>query len=521
MRLIATLFLVHFLVLTTRAQHTNIQVSNLPDNDEPSIVFDLKNPKYMVAGANISYSYRSQDTGRTWDLVNQTSPYGVWGDPCMVVDTAGNFYHFHLANTPNATWIDRIVCQKSTDKGVTWNAGSFMGLNGTKQQDKHWATVNRKTNAIYVTWTQFDKYDSVLPADSSHILFSKSLDAGSTWSSPIRLDQKGGDCIDKDKTVEGAVTAIGPTGQLYTTWASEEGLIFDRSLDGGQTWLTNDIKVTNTPEGWDYNVSGLYRCNGLPITACDTSTGPYRGTIYINWTDQRNGVNNTDVWLSKSIDGGNTWSSPTRVNNDLSNRHQFLTWMTIDQTNGYLYFIFYDRRNYSDDRTDVYMAVSRDGGRSFTNFKISETPFLPISNQFFGDYTNIVAHNGIIRPIWARMESNGAKSIWTALVNTNLIADTKEAGTKIQMATVEVYPNPSNGLITFDIQIDETRQLNLRIIDQLGRNITNLFTSKQFQKGRFKETFDCTKLGMSAGIYHYILEDGEGHLMSGKIVLDK
>jgi len=44
--------------------------------------------------------------------------------------------------------------------------------------------------------------------------------------------------------------------------------------------------------------------------------------------------------------------------------------MTIDQTNGYLYFVFYDRRNYStaSTSTDVYMARSTDGGGDFQQF---------------------------------------------------------------------------------------------------------------------------------------------------------
>jgi len=51
--------------------------------------------------------------------------------------------------------------------------------------------------------------------------------------------------------------------------------------------------------------------------------------------------------------------------------------MDIDQTNGNLYFVFYDRRTYTDNQTDVYMAISTDGGTNFSNVKISESPFSP------------------------------------------------------------------------------------------------------------------------------------------------
>lgn len=142
-----------------------------------------------------------------------TSSYGVWGDPNIIVDTAGHFYFFHLSNPPQGSWIDRIVCQKTTDNGITWNDGSFTGLNGQKDQDKHWSAVDRRNNNLYVSWTQFDTYGSSNPKDSSNILFSKSTDAGATWSTPRKINKFAGDCIDSDNTVEGAVPAIGPNGK--------------------------------------------------------------------------------------------------------------------------------------------------------------------------------------------------------------------------------------------------------------------------------------------------------------------
>ena len=78
------------------------------------------------------------------------------------------------------------------------------------------------------------------------------------------------------------------------------------------------------PTGWDYSIPGIDRCNGLPILDCDISGGAYNGTLYVNWTDQRNGANDTDVWLKKSTDGGNTWSNIIRVNDDAPGKHQWI-----------------------------------------------------------------------------------------------------------------------------------------------------------------------------------------------------
>jgi hypothetical protein len=87
--------------------------------------------------------------------------------------------------------------------------------------------------------------------------------------------------------------------------------------------------------------------------------------------------------------------------------------------------VYYDRRSYDDKRTDVYLAWSTNGGKSFYNTKISETPFIPEEASFFGDYTNITAANGVIVPVWARMD-DGKTSVWTAVIKHEDLAKTQK-----------------------------------------------------------------------------------------------
>jgi hypothetical protein len=94
--------------------------------------------------------------------------------------------------------------------------------------------------------------------------------------------------------------------------------------------------------------------------------------------------------------------------------------MTIDQTTGVIYFTFYDRRNTTSSVTDVFVARSTDGGETFTNFKVSESSFTPNSGVFFGDYTNIVAFNKKVYPIWMRLDGN-TLSVWTAIINDSTV----------------------------------------------------------------------------------------------------
>ena len=483
----------------------NVMISNEHFPNEPSIIMDPKNPNVIIGGSNLRNYFVSLDTGCTWTSNQLSSSFGVWGDPAITVDTGGAFYFFHLSNPASGNWIDRIVCQKSVDRGETWSDGTYTGLNDTAAQDKHWPIVDRENNMIYVTWTQFDKYGSSNPLDSSNILFSKSADAGLTWSDAKRINKFAGDCIDSDNTVEGAVPAVGPNGEVYVSWAGPLGLTFNRSLDQGEHWLDEEKIINAIPGGWDYAIPGIYRANGLPVTVCDLSNGPHRGTIYVNWSDQRNGIDDTDVWLVKSTDGGQSWSAPQRVNDDIGANQQFFTWMNVDQATGYLYFVFYDRRDYTDENTDVYMALSQDGGETFINRKISESPFIPNEGVFFGDYTNVTVYNGIVRPIWTRL-NNGQLSIWTHLTTADkLITGTSEP---VPGATLdfENYPNPSDDYFFVSYKLHSLSKVSLTVIDQQGKTVAHILKNEKRGYGKYVERIDATSLHLASGIYFLKLE---------------
>ena len=490
------------------AQYTNIRIdSGSSSPNEPCIWINPKNPNQVVGGANISSYYWSTNGGSNWSKGNLTSTYSVWGDPSVLTDTNGHFYYFHLTNPSGGYFIDKIISQKSTNGGANWSNGSVVGYVPPKQQDKEWGCLDPRNNNIYVTWTQFDNYGSANSADSSNILFARTTDAGATWSTPLRINQKAGDCIDEDNTVEGAVPSVGPNGEIYVAWSGPLGIVMDKSTNGGLNWLTNDIFVTAHPGGWDYTVPGIYRANGLPVTACDLSNGPNRGTIYINWTDQRNGTTDTDVWLIKSTNGGTNWSAVKRVNDDPAGKQQFFTWMTIDQKTGYLYFVFYDRRNYTNTQTDVYMARSTDGGETFTNFKVSSSPFTPSSGVFFGDYTNVSAYNGKVRPIWARLNgsSSSAMSIYTALVDfpTNI---TPITGVVDNYSLEQNYPNPFNPETKIKFSIPEKQNVSLQVYDIQGKLVAEILNGSELTAGNYEVSFNSAASQLSSGTYYYTLK---------------
>lgn len=385
--------------------------------NEVTISINPVNSNNIVIGSNLNFYYYSFTGGTSWtEGIITSSEHGVWGDPVLMFDDTGVLYYCHLSNPDGPAWVDRIVVQKSIDGGQTWDDGAGIGLNGDKLQDKEWIALDRSDSQysgnLYLGWTEFDLYQSEDPEDKSRIRFSYSDDRSATWSEPIIISDTEGDCLDDDNTMEGAVPAVGNNGDVYICWAGPEGIYFDKSSDGGQTF-GQDMIISDMPGGWAIDIPGIFRCNGMPFTVYDNSDSDYSGNLYVMWSDQRNGSDNTDIFLMKSEDGGASWSQRKMINNDGTQSHQFFPNIVVDPITGIIYIVYYDRSTSAGNETDVWMARSTDGGESFTSYKISKTSFTPVYTVFFGDYIDIDAYNGHIYASWMRMD-NEKMSVWVA-----------------------------------------------------------------------------------------------------------
>jgi hypothetical protein len=89
--------------------------------------------------------------------------------------------------------------------------------------------------------------------------------------------------------------------------------------------------------------------------------------------------------------------------------------MTIDQADGTVYIIYYDRRHYDDDQTDLYLAYSTDNGTSFKNVRITDEPLVPALNEDFKNYISVDAYKGTVIPVWTSAV-NGSPQIQTTVI---------------------------------------------------------------------------------------------------------
>lgn len=436
-----TLLLILLSCYSHHAQAQRVVRVTEPDAIQPAevaIAVNPSNPDNLV-GASFqtgippkpragSYTYVTMDGGKTWKTVASQDPQNlVQGDDAMAFSSDGTAYHAHLsfdgirvARPKRAE--SGIIVSASRDGGLTWN-GPVPAINHvnsvTPFEDKPGIVADNAAGSpfkgnVYLAWTRFDVYGSHDPECHTQIYFSRSVDGGKTFSMPFRISDTGGDCIDSDNTVEGAVPAVGPKGEIYVVWAGPLGLVFDKSTDGGLTFGKDKV-IGQMPGGWDFPMPGLDRANGMPVTGVDLSAGPRRGTLYVNWVDERNG--DLDVFVASSSDGGETWSAPVRVNDDpvKNGKSQFFTWMAVDPVDGSVNTVFYDRRDTEGTLTRLTMARSTDGGRTFVNHKIDQEPFACNDKVFFGDYSGIAAYGGRVTPIYMHFTDETKLAVSVAL----------------------------------------------------------------------------------------------------------
>jgi hypothetical protein len=196
----------------------------------------------------------------------------------------------------------------------------------------------------------------------------------------------------------GACPGVGPNGEVYVVWAGPKSLYFTQSNDLGHTFGKNSV-ITDCI-GWDFNVAGIGRANGLPSMGADITKGKDRGTIYVCFGDVRNG--DSDVFLIASRDGGKTWDKPKRINADPqgNGREQWFPWMVVDPVDGSINIAYYDRAETKGTLSHITLARSVDGGRTFVYTRISDESYDLTRLGFFGDYLGLDAFGGRVAVLW-------------------------------------------------------------------------------------------------------------------------
>lgn len=404
-RRILFLFLLASYAVNSSAQiyaDLSLTKSGINNSNEPSIAVSSNDPAKVCIATNNDQIYTSNDTGHTWERSTLTSSHGVYGDPVLLPAPDGRIYITHLSRTEGkewGEWFDRIVVQWSDDAGKTWSDGAGVGYNNDKTQDKPWLSIDdtkSKFNGnLYLTWTEFDVYGSKNPEHHSRIRFSSSEDGGNTWSEPITISERDGDCLDDDNTVEGANIAIDQNGTLYCVWSGFDSIYLDISRDGGITWQKDKVIATQAG-GWSRTIDNLYRGNGMPFIVCDQ-----KGSLWVTYAADVDGLSR--VAVIRSTDNGATWTAPVYTE---ESGNQLMPNISVDKSSATTYVLFYHsdtgkiEKNFMETRLLV-IKWSEDNNLQKETYVV-EPPFAtPGEKIFFGDYLHSTIQHGHIQMVYA------------------------------------------------------------------------------------------------------------------------
>src|SRR5262249_20504029 len=233
--------------------------------------------------------------------------------------------------------------------------GSPGFVEGVDRADKPWIAVDNNPGSgygnVYLVWTDFNFKNNGGLTDKG-IYLTRSTDDGLTWgpSGGVPIDVKPG-----SNAVQGGFVTVGPDHTVYVFWwnyNTSENILMSKSTDLGQTF-TNPVIVArlNTNSGGSSNGdlgltysntnSSTFRTNAYPQAAVN----PVTGDIYVVYNDDPKGpADKADIFFTMSSDGGNTWSSPLRVNDDVTTTDQWQPAMALTPDGTHLFITWYHRQ---------------------------------------------------------------------------------------------------------------------------------------------------------------------------------
>jgi hypothetical protein len=384
-----------------------------PDTQvEPDIDVDPNNPQHVVAavqngrdpngGAQTIAYATSHDGGTTWvtkslpGVTTQTGgAYDRASDPAVAFGPDGSVYAVSLVfNTNNNS--DGVAVSRSADGGVTWAQPVLAQSDNSGTDDKEWITVDDFPSSphfgrIYVVWDA-----SSFSGQPTYLRYSD--DQGQTWSARVTVSSASALTI-------GARPVVQPNGNVTIVYENFGAgtIVAQTSSNGGSTFSSAVTVAADRASDPTDERAG----SDLPSVAVDPTTG----AIDVVWGDTRFRSDGTmDAVLSRSTDGGSTWSAPVRTNQDSTT--DGLTHMTpaVAAHGGSVYVTYRTRQKSGTSYSNlVGMAVigSTDGGLTFggeipVGRRSDLTWAAQARGKFLGDYMGLAASASAVHPVWCR-----------------------------------------------------------------------------------------------------------------------
>jgi hypothetical protein len=383
--------------------------------DARRLVAAWQQDRWSTGGASGIVAATSADDGATWTA--SPMPFSRCGggtattggdyervtDPWLSISSRGVAYLVAYAFDTSRGAHQAIVVARSTGAGQGWSQAVELTslLGGDSAVDKPTVTADPfDARRAYAVWESLGGLASSGPVQTGPAMLSLTTDEGLTWSSPSVIHDPG----ENGQTIANQIVVLG-TGELIdlfvrlTELASPSPvaqIMLARSADHGASWSPPELVALEANVDPGAAGSGGIRSGAVVPAFASDAAGH---TLYVAWTDvvPSGQGGKVGIFLSRSADGGRTWSPPVRVNGE-AGVDAFRPALAVSAT-GAVAVSYYDRRVTSAAPglwTTAWRAVSVDSGATFTEaaiggpFDLSRAPTAG-GRHFVGDYTGLAA----------------------------------------------------------------------------------------------------------------------------------
>jgi hypothetical protein len=392
---------------------------------EPFLAINPLDPDIMVGtwqqdrwsngGARGLVSATSFNGGRSWQRtplpfsrcgggnVLNGGNYERASDPWVSYSPNGVVHAMSLSISGD---INAMLVSRSFDHGRNWSNSSALIVDGQGAfNDKNALTADPyDANYVYAVWDRLIDANNTGPA-----YLSRTTDGGASWefARPIFDPGTRNQTIGNQIVVLASGVLLNVFNQIDNPLAGGQSarVAILRSLDRGATWSAPIYVSSLLAVGTRNPETGAAVRDGSIIPAIAAAPN---GDAYVVWQDSRFSGGSVDgIAISRSIDGGLSWSAPTRVN-AIANVPAFTPSVHVNR-DGVVGVTYYDLRSNTPAAslpTGYWLARSGNQGATWTETRVAESfdmTTAPVaSGLFVGDYQGLVSANGRFVPFYGR-----------------------------------------------------------------------------------------------------------------------
>jgi hypothetical protein len=359
----------------------------------------------------------AQDPGSAFDRASD--PWVSWGSGSRLHQIA-----LTVSQPSDGLGLNAgILVSHSDDFGATWSHPQLIKEDhaGNVLDDKESITADPASGYVYAIWDRVVaghagaklKVTENAVGSRGPTWFASSADNGETWS-PARMIYDPGT---SNQTIANQI-AVEPEGTLLDVFVQTDAsgrlhVAVMRSTDHGGSWST-PVNVSNVVDP-SVSTPGDQKPVRTGDVAPDIAIDRRTGAVYVVWQDAASGT--PAVRLSKSIDGGRTWSVPQKVSGSPPGRPAFTAAVDVNDS-GAVAVTYYDFRHDTPDTatalTDYWIRTSTDGAINWApSQRVTPTSFdmknAPTARGYFtGDYEGLDHAGDTFKLFFVQANATGA-----------------------------------------------------------------------------------------------------------------